>query len=248
MSVSTSLARFAEYYRRHGFSATLRRLGLAAKRALFSSRSVLFYCDLSALPASSAKFPDFLKVERKRSEVEISPEDFTTITSFWNPQLARRCIQEAFARGASLWLIKSDGSLAGYGWTLRGKTMKPHYFPLGPDDVQFFDFHVFPKFRGRAVDWFLITHILRVLSADGLGRAFGEAGEWNQASLASFRMSPFRRLGTAKKHTILGRTLVFWRGTPEPTQKRARLLEEPSAEEMAQEPCLTPQPKGARAQ
>jgi hypothetical protein len=210
MSISTSLSRFAEYYKRHGFLATLRRLGLAAKRALFSSRSVLFYCDLATLPPGPTKLPDFLKVERKRSESEISAEDLTAITVFWNTKLARRNIQEGFAKGASLWLIKSKGSLAGYGWTLRGETMEPHYFPLGPNDVQFFDFHVFPKFRGRAVDWILFTHVLRVLSIEGLARAFGEAGEWNQASLASFRMSPFRPLGSARKITILGHTIVFW--------------------------------------
>jgi ribosomal protein S18 acetylase RimI-like enzyme len=210
MGISTLLSRFAEYYRRHGFSATLRRLSLAVKRALFSSRSVLFYCDFATLPAGPAKLPDFLTVERKQSEAEISPEDFTTITSFWNPKLARRNIKGRFAKGASLWLIKSNGSLAGYGWTLRGKTMEPHYFPLGPDDVQFLDFHVFPKFRGRAMDWVLITQILRALSAEGLARAFGEAGEWNEASLASFRMSPFRALGSARKFAILGHTLVTW--------------------------------------
>lgn len=210
MAIYTLLSRFAEYYRRHGFSATLRRLGLAARRALFSGRSILFYCDLSTLSADTAKLPDFLKVERKRSEAEITLEDFTTITSFWNPKLACRNLKERFAKGASLWLIRSSGSLAGYGWTLCGKTMEPHYFQLGPDDVQFLDFHVFPKFRGRALDWILITHILRVLSAEGLARAFGEAGEWNRASLASFRMSPFSPLGSARKTTVFGHTVVFW--------------------------------------
>ncbi|MDE3178549.1 MAG: hypothetical protein KGM47_02730, partial [Acidobacteriota bacterium] len=115
MPFSASLARFAEYYRRHGLLATLRRLGLAAKRAFFSSRSVLFYCDLSTLRAGPAKLPDFLKVERKRSEAEISPEDLTAITSFWNPKLARHNLKERFAKGASLWLIKFNGDLAGFG-------------------------------------------------------------------------------------------------------------------------------------
>ncbi len=33
----------------------------------------------------------------------------------------------------------------------------------------FFDFHVFPKYRGRAMDWFLMTHILHSLAAEGQG-------------------------------------------------------------------------------
>jgi ribosomal protein S18 acetylase RimI-like enzyme len=210
MQVSASISRFAEYYARHGLAATVRRAGLGARRALFSSRSVVFYCDLARLTAPPAELPTFLKIERKRSEAELSPQDLAEITSFWNPKLARRNINERFSKGASLWVIKSHDKLAGYGWTLQGQTVEPHYFPLGPDDVQFLDFHVFPKFRGKALDWFLITRILHALSAEGLGRAFGEAGEWNQASLASFRMSPFRRLGSVRKLTILGRIIVVW--------------------------------------
>ncbi len=33
-------------------------------------------------------------------------------------------------KGALLWLIKSEDGLAGYGWTLQGRTIEPHYFPL----------------------------------------------------------------------------------------------------------------------
>ena len=119
-------------------------------------------------------------------------------------------IKERFELGASLWLIKVEDNLAGYGWTLQGRTVEPHYFPLAADDVQFLDFHVFPKYRGRALDWFLMTHILHRLAAEGRARAFGEAAEWNQASLSSFAMTPFRRLGWARKFTILRHTIVCW--------------------------------------
>jgi len=210
MGISTSFSRFAEYYRRHGLQATVRRAGLAVRRALFSSGSVLFYCDLRGQTSPPPTLPGFLKVERKSSAAELSPQDFEEMTNFWNPKLARHNMKERFDLGASLWLIKSGDRLAGYGWTLQGRTMEHHYFPLGPDDVQFLDFRVFPRYRGRAMDWFLITQILHRLAADGLGRAFGEAGEWNQASLSSFKMTPFRRLGMARKMTIFGNALVWW--------------------------------------
>jgi len=210
MAISTAVSRFTGYYRRKGFGATLRRAGVAVKRSLFSSRSVLFYCDLATQAAPPQDLPGFLKVERKRSFAELKGEDLQEMTSFWNPKLARQNMEERFELGASLWLIKSRDKLAGYGWTLQGRTVEPHYFPLGQDDVQFLDFHVFPKFRGRAMDWFLMTQILHRLAAEGLGRAFGEAGEWNQASLSSFKMTPFRRLGVARKLTVFGRTVVWW--------------------------------------
>jgi len=210
MAILTAISRFADYYRRNGFVATIRRAALAARRALFSNRSVVFYCDLARQSAPRADLPSFLKVERKKSSAELSPEDLQAMTSFWNPKLAHRNMKERFDLGASLWLIKSHERLAGYGWTLQGGTVEPHYFPLGQDDVQFLDFHVFPKYRGRAIDWFLMTQVLHRLAAEGLARAFGEAAEWNQASLSPFRMTPFRRLGWATKLAIFGRTIVCW--------------------------------------
>jgi GNAT superfamily N-acetyltransferase len=115
-----------------------------------------------------------------------------------------------FGKGALLWLIKSEDSLAGYGWTLQGHTVEPHYFPLGKGDVHLFDFHVFPKYRGKGLNPFLVTHILRSVSADGGKRAFIEAAEWNKAQLSSLGRTPFRRLGWARKLTIFRHTIVCW--------------------------------------
>jgi hypothetical protein len=100
-----------------------------------------------------------VKVERHKNQTDLSSPDLQEITSFWNPDLARRRVKERFELWASLWLIKVEDNRAGYGRTLQGRTVEPHYFPLAPDDVQFLDFHVFPRYRGRALDWFLMTHI-----------------------------------------------------------------------------------------
>jgi ribosomal protein S18 acetylase RimI-like enzyme len=210
MALSNSISRFWTFYERHGFVATVQRIRLAARRALLFNRSVLFYCDLCAYKAPAPDLPVSLKVERKHTFSELASDDLEMMTSFWNPELAMRNIKQRFELGASVWLIKTNNKLAGYGWTLKGRTVESHYFPLGPDDVQFLDFHVFPKYRGRAFDWVLMAYILHTLAAEGLGRAFGEAAQWNTASLSSFRMTPFRRLGTASKLTLFGHTWVWW--------------------------------------
>ena len=46
MSISNSISRLVDYYTRHGLAATIRRAKLAARRALFAGRMVVFYCDL----------------------------------------------------------------------------------------------------------------------------------------------------------------------------------------------------------
>jgi ribosomal protein S18 acetylase RimI-like enzyme len=206
---SNSISRLTAYYRRHGFGATLRRFSLAVTRTLFAGRSVLFYCDLSAL-RSLTELPSRLMVERHRNQSDLSTQDVEQVTSFWNPDLARRNLNERFGLEASLWLVRFDNQLAGYGWTLQGRTVEPHYFPLGPDDVHLFDFHVFSQYRGRRINPLLVSYILRSLAAECRGRAFIEAAEWNQPQLASLRNTPFHRLGSARKFRIFGGPVVCW--------------------------------------
>jgi GNAT superfamily N-acetyltransferase len=210
MGVSTSISRLTSYYKRNGFSATWRRAALAMSRTLFSNRMVLFYCDLSRRSSVPTGLPSSLNVERKRNETEISPVDRAEMINFWNSELADLNIKERFGQGASLWMIKSGGRLAGYGWTLQGRTIEPHYFPLGPDDVHLFDFCIFPEYRGQGMNPLLVTEILRNVTAEGVGRAFIEAAEWNHAQLVSLGKTSFQRLGRASKFTILRRTIISW--------------------------------------
>jgi hypothetical protein len=222
MSISASIARFVGYYQRNGISATARRLGLALKRTLFSSRMVLFYCDIAS-QSPPANLPRSVTIERKTSQTSISPLDLQDIGNVWDRKLVQKNIKERFGLGASLWLIKWDGRLAGYGWTLRGRTVESHYLPLGADDVQFLDFHVFPKYRGRAMDWVLIERIVSELATEGVRRAYGEAAEWNKPSLSSFAMTSFRRLGLARKLTLFGRTIVCWTGEQDRSRQQSPL-------------------------
>jgi GNAT superfamily N-acetyltransferase len=210
MAIFASISRLAAYYKRHGLSGTLRRFGLAARRALFSNRMVLFYCDLSTLSLSGLALPNRLKVERYKTQADVTGQDLQEIISFWNAQLARRNISQRFALGACLWLIRFEGQLAGYGWSLRGRTVEPHYFLLGQDDIHLFDFQIFPQYRGQGINPLLVGHILQNSALESRGRAFIEAAEWNRPQLDSLRRTPFRRLGLASKITVLRRTVVSW--------------------------------------
>lgn len=234
MGIANSISRLTDYYSRHGVAATIRRAGLAAKRSLFASRMVVFYCDLADQISRGIAVPSSLRIDRVRSGAELSLQDLQEITSFWNPKQAQRNIKERFGKGASLWLIKSGEILVSYGWTLRGCVIAPYYFPMGPNDVQLFDFYVFPKFRGRAMHWLLTAYILQTLAAEGAGRAFADTHEWNQAQLSSFKMTPFRLFGMVRTFEIFGHKWVYWidqkdghfaRETAERSEKKARFGE-----------------------
>lgn len=210
MAISSSILRLTAYFKRHGFGATVRRALIAGKRAVFSNRMVLLYCDLSVQSSTGADLPNSLTVERHKTQADVILSDLEQISSFWNPLLSKRNIKRRFELGGSLWLIKSQNRLVGYGWTLQGHTVEPHYFRLGPGDVHLFDFQVFPQYRGRGMNPLLVGYILRSLAVESRGRAFIEAAEWNRPQLASLSNTPFRRFGLAKKFTILRRTIVCW--------------------------------------
>jgi ribosomal protein S18 acetylase RimI-like enzyme len=210
MGIAALFSRFTAYYARHGFVATVRRTELAVKRAIFSNRMVVFYCDLAKQSTARVNLPSSLKVERLRSAAELRPQDLHEISSFWNSKLARRNIEERFKKSANLWLIKLGDRLAGYGWTIQGSTIEPYFFPLSKDDVHLFDYHIFPQFRGRGLNPLLLAHILQILAAEGICRAFIEAAEWNEAQLSSLRKTQFRSLGRVRKITLLGHSFVRW--------------------------------------
>jgi GNAT superfamily N-acetyltransferase len=210
VSLAHSLfVRSTTYWKRHGLRATLNRAAQALNR-IFSNRMVLFYFDLAGEVSGKTDLPPYITLERKRSEAEIYQADLQEFINFWNPEIACQEIRDRFRQGASLWMIKVDGKVAGYGWTLRGRRIEPHFLGLGTNDIHLFDYYVAPSYRGRGLNPLLVNHILRNLAAECGGRAFIEVAEWNHAQLSSLRKTPFRRLGCARKLTIGSRTIVRW--------------------------------------
>jgi ribosomal protein S18 acetylase RimI-like enzyme len=170
----------------------------------------LFYCDLGSWREVGVAAECPVTIERNTKVQTVAERDLQQIINVWNPKIMQRLIAERFDREATLWLAKSRGELAGYGWTLNGGTMEPHFFPLGADDVHLFDFFVFPEFRGRWVNRFLVLKILEVLVAEKKSRAYIEVAEWNRAQLNSLGRMPFKKLGYARKFSLFGRTLALW--------------------------------------
>ena len=210
MNVSSAVLRFAVYFQRNGFRSTLQRAGQVVERALFSRRVVFLGCEICGQEQLLSELPACLQVERKRSEAELSSSDLSAMTNYWNPRLALQIIRERFDCGASLWIIKSEGELAGYGWTLQGRSVEPCYIRLQPDDVHLFDFLVFPAYRGRNYNPLLVNFILQTLTTECRGHAYLEVAQWNYPQLASLRKTPFQRLGSVWMLKVFGYRLPLW--------------------------------------
>jgi Acetyltransferase (GNAT) family len=216
---SDSISRLATYYKRHGLRGSLARAVLFVRRSLSSSRMVIFYWDLTkgSDPAVSAALPDNVSVERKASREQIEPSDWQQMVNFWNPTLCAQQFSERLQKGASLWLIRANGRLAGYGWSIVGHTLEPYYYPLVADDVYIYDFLVFPECRGQQVVSSAITLVLKDLANRRKERAHFEVAVWNLASLSATGKVGFPRhqIGVARKTSLFGRTFVEWTSLPE---------------------------------
>jgi ribosomal protein S18 acetylase RimI-like enzyme len=210
MAILDSTSRLSTYFQRHGLRATIGRAQDEARRVLFAGRMAVFYCNLDAQKLRAVTPPAGFTIERAETMAELGTGRYQQVVNFWNPKLADRNIRERFSAGASLWLVMSGNEIAGFGWTICGRAIEPYYFPMGPEDVQLFDFYVVPRFRGRAIHWMLTAHILYALAAEGKSRAFADTGEWNQAQLASFKMTPLRFLGFVRTYKLFGRLFTRW--------------------------------------
>jgi len=210
MHLQEYIGRFLHYAKHHGLWVTAKRTLLGLRRMLAGNRFVLFYCDLASFEVTPLDEPAQGTIERRFSGTRLDPQDLDRIMNAGYPPTVRRQLAERFAQGASLWLFELEDKLAAYGWSLIGHTMEPHFFPLGRNDVHLFDFFVFPEYRGRRINPALVSHILNNLALEGKARVFIEAAEWNTAQLHSLERVPFQKLGYARKHSLLGGTIVVW--------------------------------------
>lgn len=209
--MTTVLRRTLIYWRENGLAATVRRVGEAAYRNCFANGFVVFGCDVCSQKRSPAS-PNSVRIHRACSEQDLTGNEQSVLADFWDRYQGYCRVVSRFKRGAHLWTIECDGTLAGYGWSIKGKTIRPHFVPLSENDVHLFDFHVFSEYRGRGLNPLLVTSILDAARRDDITRAYIEVAQWNTAQLRSLRKTDFKPLGLARKFSLGTQAIVWWKG------------------------------------
>lgn len=204
------IIRLIHYLRVHGIAATAIRIRTGLKRTLTQGRLVVYYCDLAPTHLHLPESDPSWRLERKRSKSELTAQDLAQISRVGPSKLIERQIAERFALGASLWLAKVEGNVAGFGWSLRGSSIETHFLPLTGNDVHFFDFHVFDEYRGRRINVGLVKAMISKLASEANGRVYMEAAEWNTPQLKSISRMPLKKLGIASKYHFGTKTVVIW--------------------------------------
>jgi GNAT superfamily N-acetyltransferase len=202
--------RFKHYYRRKGLINTIRRIFQKIKDLSCRKPEILFFVDLAKLENEECTNSNNFRVECFKSEDEIIREDLIVLFENIDEEIMRYFMEERFGQGALLWLVKVDGTPAGYVWSIEGRTIRPHYFPLTADDVHLFDNLIFDKFRGRSINSLLINYVLTELKRDGLVRAFIETNITNTSEIRSLSKARFQKFCLARKRHVGERNFVIW--------------------------------------
>ncbi|MDB6093009.1 MAG: GCN5-related N-acetyltransferase [Verrucomicrobia bacterium] len=216
------LARLLNFFRKRGFKATVQRCWVEFVHGFYLGRMKLYRCTLPA--GKPANAPDVQIKRVKRGGV--SAEYLDAIVGAGNSTTNLAKLETRFATGSELWMAEVNGRFAGFGWTIRGRTMEKHFFQLGPNEVHFFDFYVFPEFRGRGINTILLAQMLHDLGNEGVTRCHIECAAWNKAQIRSLGKTPFMFYAEVVRIPVgdKGRTLVTKGNLPKETADQPELV------------------------
>jgi ribosomal protein S18 acetylase RimI-like enzyme len=176
----------------------------------FQKPNILFFVDLPGFRNEKNIIPTNFGVECVRSEVEISMQDLKVLFEHIDEKIFRHQMEERFGKGSLLWLVKINGMLTGYIWSIQGRTIQPHYLPLTSKDVHLYDNFIFEEFRGRNINPALVNYVLAKLREKDMARAFIETNVANTAEIRSLAKTGFETYGLARKYHTWGHCFVIW--------------------------------------
>ena len=197
-------------YRESGFLKTAKRIGEVVRQNLLQNKAHIFCCELAQLREPEFQLPPDYTVQRIQSEQEIQEDDMKEFFPMSSEKIFRRQLKERFARQATLWLVRVNGVLACFQWSVPRAPMTHWYHPFTENDVYLFDGGVFKPYRGKGVMFAVHKHILATLRREGYIRAFSAAYEWNKPGIRSAVKLGMIAYGIARKLHIFGRDIVIW--------------------------------------
>lgn len=214
MPIKFYYIRLIRYFKKYGLKQSIKRMKEKSYQYIFEKTDFVFYNDLTLLDIHDLQNLQNITIESITKEKEIKKEDLNSLIEHIGEEIILTQLKERFAKLAVLWMIKVDGKLAGYVWSIGKSTYKcpcPYYFPLCDNDVFLFDGSVLPQYRGRNLYPLLLKHVLYGVKKMGFIRAICDAHEWNVSVIKSFSKAGLKKLGTVRKYSLMGHEFVLWK-------------------------------------
>lgn len=214
MPIKFYYIRFSRYFRKYGLKQSIKRMIEKSYQNIFKKNDFVFYQDLTLVNVQDTQNPQNIIIESITRENEIEKEDLNSLIEHIGEEIILTELKERFAKLAVLWMIKVDGKLAGYVWTIRKSTYKcpcPYYFPLCDNDVFLFDGSVLPQYRGRNLYPLLLKNVLCGVKRLGFIRAICDAHEWNGSVQKSFSKAGLKKIGVVRKYRFWRHDFLLWK-------------------------------------
>lgn len=206
------VARMKSYQTQYGFWQMVLHAFTKPWDVLFNREFILYYSDLCDIRHAPEGGPS-LRVDRYSEKEALEQDEYAELIKNHPRQIVDMQFRERFEKGASIWLLKENGQVAGFVWTIKGRTVRKHFFPIVSQDVHFFDNEVFPQYRSRGLNTTLIETVLWRCKEAGMVRAHIETPKKNRAERRSLAKTHFQDYGMAKKTCFLWPNLTLWKTT-----------------------------------
>ncbi len=206
------LARIKSYQTQHGCWRTILRPLTKLWDVLFNREFILYYSDLCDLRHAPEGGPS-LRVDRYSEKEALEQDGYAELIKNHPRQIVDMQLRERFKKSASLWLLKENGQVVGFVWTITGQTVRKHFFPLTSKDVHFFANEIFEQYRSRGLNTTLIETVLWRCKEAGMVRAHIETPKRNRAERRSLAKTHFQDYGMAEKICFLWWKLTLWKTT-----------------------------------
>jgi len=180
-------------------------------------KQVIWCIDLTKLYAKTLLLPDNIEIQRFDAINQVSQKDIEKLidsNSDLMGSAASMLIRERFNKGAALWLLKENGQLAGYQWTISNNHETPTYLPHTETDVHTIGIELLKEFRGRDLLYLFQVSTFITLKNNGFKRHYLETYLWNKRALKAFSKIGLRKIGIARRFNFLGKNIVIWYDMP----------------------------------
>lgn len=207
------LKRIQGVVRSQGIIAGLGWLIRTIYHRVIPQKQAIWFADLTVVDDKNFSLPAGVEIKRYTSRQELTETDYKMLLAKGTALMGSAThilIDERLKNGAVLWLLKENGNLAGYRWTIVRDTLLGTYVPHTELDVHEFGVEVFSGYRGKKIFQMFVKHALITLKHEGYKRFFTEVHLWNERSMKAMAKTDLRKIGVASRFNVLGRNVVVW--------------------------------------
>lgn len=124
---------------------------------------------------------------------EMPNQDINQVHQLLGEKKAEQLLR-MFQQGSVLWLIKKDGEVIGYWWSIRGERLQQWYIPLSEDDVVFYSAMIMHEWRGYSISPAVLIQIIRERMPEE-SAIYLDVETWNESAIKAWLKAGFIQIG-----------------------------------------------------